>query len=125
MVCRRTSFRICPDGALSSSTQLADADRAHCFHVGNSLPRRRRRAAPKRLLFDLTRTHGMESKLRTGLARTTIASIRPAVSDELALYDLRPDILSANDTFFMKPLATVIALSPADAPPCDQDRAPS
>ncbi|MBV8573610.1 MAG: hypothetical protein JOZ58_01030, partial [Acetobacteraceae bacterium] len=47
---------------------------------------------------------------REGLARTPIASVGPAVSDELKAHGLRADISPANDAFFMKPLISAMAV---------------
>jgi uroporphyrinogen-III synthase len=72
-------------------------------------------SAQVRRLFDVARAHRCEDKLRDGLARTKIASIGPAVSDELASFDLHADILPANDTFFMKPLIAAMAMTFANS----------
>src|SRR5262249_46332600 len=45
-----------------------------------------------RRLIEAARAHGWEDKLRDGLARTPIASVGPAVSDELKAHGLRADI---------------------------------
>ncbi|HEY4204909.1 MAG TPA: uroporphyrinogen-III synthase [Xanthobacteraceae bacterium] len=68
-------------------------------------------SAQVRRLFDVARAHRCEDKLRDGLARTKIASIGPAVSDELASFNLHADILPTNDTFFMKPLIAAMAMT--------------
>jgi len=62
-------------------------------------------------LFDVARAHGCEDRLRDGLARTRIASVGPAVSDELQSHGLRADIMPANDAFFMKPLISAMAVA--------------
>ena len=72
-------------------------------------------SAQVRRLFDVARAHHCEDRLREGLARTKIASIGPAVSEELASFDLHADILPANDTFFMKPLIAAIAIALANS----------
>lgn len=72
-------------------------------------------SAQVRRLFDVARAHRCEDRLREGLARTKIASIGPAVSDELASFDLHADISPANDTFFMKPLIAAIAIAFANS----------
>lgn len=68
-------------------------------------------SAQVRRLFDVARAHGCEDRLRDGLARTRIASVGPAVSDELQSHGLRADIMPANDTFFMKPLIRAMAVA--------------
>jgi uroporphyrinogen-III synthase len=62
-----------------------------------------------RRLFDVARTRGLEARLREGLKRTPIASVGPAVSDELAAHGLATDIYPANDAFFMRPLISAMA----------------
>ena len=62
-----------------------------------------------RRLIDVARARGCEARLREGLARTPIASVGPAVSDELKSHGLRTDIYPANDAFFMKPLISAMA----------------
>jgi uroporphyrinogen-III synthase len=63
-----------------------------------------------RRLIEVARTRGYEARLREGLARTPIASVGPAVSDELKSQGLRTDIYPANDAFFMKPLISAMAV---------------
>ena len=72
-------------------------------------------SAQVRRLFDVARAHHCEDRLREGLARTKIASIGPAVSEELASFDLHADISPANETFFMKPLIAAIAIAFANS----------
>jgi uroporphyrinogen-III synthase len=55
--------------------------------------------------------------LRDGLAKTPIASVGPAVSDELTSHGLRTDIYPANDAFFMKPLISAMAVALGKNPP--------
>ena len=62
-----------------------------------------------RRLIEVARAHGNEARLREGLAKTPIASVGPAVSDELESHGLRTDIYPANDAFFMKPLISAMA----------------
>src|SRR6186997_5189 len=57
-----------------------------------------------RRLVEVARARGYEDRLREGLGHTPIASVGPAVSDELKVHGLRADIYPANDAFFMKPL---------------------
>jgi uroporphyrinogen-III synthase len=63
-----------------------------------------------RRLIETARAHGWDDKLREGLARTPIASVGPAVSDELKAHGLRADISPANDAYFMKPLISAMAV---------------
>jgi uroporphyrinogen-III synthase len=62
-----------------------------------------------RRLIDVARGCGLEARLREGLTKTPIASVGPAVSDELASHGLPADIYPANDAFFMKPLISAMA----------------
>ena len=62
-----------------------------------------------RRLIETARAHGWDNKLREGLARTPIASVGPAVSEELKAHGLSADISPANDAFFMKPLISAMA----------------
>ena len=70
-----------------------------------------------RRLFEVARTRGLEARLREGLAKTPIASVGPAVSDELASHGLSAAIYPANDAFFMKPLISAMAVALAKHPP--------
>ena len=70
-----------------------------------------------RRLIEVARTHGWEDKLRRGLERTPIASVGPAVSDELKSHGLRTDIYPADDAFFMRPLISAMAAALAKNPP--------
>jgi uroporphyrinogen-III synthase len=70
-----------------------------------------------RRLVEVARARGYEARLRDGLARTPIASVGPAVSDELKSHGLRTDIYPANDAYFMKPLISAMATALAKAPP--------
>src|ERR1700692_1082785 len=70
-----------------------------------------------RRLIEVARAHGDEARLREGLAITPIASVGPAVSDELKSHGLRADIYPANDAFFMKPLISAMAAALATSPP--------
>jgi uroporphyrinogen-III synthase len=70
-----------------------------------------------RRLVEVARARGYEARLRDGLDRTLIASVGPAVSDELKSHGLRTDIYPANDTFFMKPLISAMATALGKAPP--------
>jgi uroporphyrinogen-III synthase len=70
-----------------------------------------------RRLIEVARANGLDQRLRDGLERTPIASVGPAVSDELTSHGLRTDIYPANDAFFMKPLISAMAVALAKAPP--------
>jgi uroporphyrinogen-III synthase len=70
-----------------------------------------------RRLIETARAHGWEDKLRDGLAQTPIASVGPAVSDELKSHGLSADISPANDAYFMKPLISAMAVELAKKAP--------
>ncbi|MFH0299428.1 uroporphyrinogen-III synthase [Bradyrhizobium sp. 31Argb] len=70
-----------------------------------------------RRLFEAARARGYEDRLRQGLDRTSIASVGPAVSGELASHGLRTDIAPPNDAYFMKPLISAMAVALAKQPP--------
>jgi uroporphyrinogen-III synthase len=70
-----------------------------------------------RRLIEAARAHGWENKLRDGLARTAIASVGPAVSDELRSHGLRADISPPKDAYFMKPLISAMATELAKRAP--------
>src|ERR1700752_67874 len=70
-----------------------------------------------RRLFEAAKTHGWEERLREGLAQTPIASVGPAVSDELKSHGLTAAIYPADDSFFMRPLISAMAAALAKNPP--------
>jgi uroporphyrinogen-III synthase len=70
-----------------------------------------------RRLIEVARAQGLEARLREGLSKTSIASVGPAVSDELKSHGLRTDIYPANDAFFMKPLISAMATELGKSPP--------
>jgi uroporphyrinogen-III synthase len=70
-----------------------------------------------RRLIEVARAQGREARLREGLAKTPIASVGPAVSDELKSHGLRTDIYPANDAFFMRPLISAMAEALGKTPP--------
>ena len=70
-----------------------------------------------RRLIETARLHGWGDKLRDGLAKTPIASVGPAVSDELKSHGLSADISPANEAYFMKPLISAMAAELAKKAP--------
>jgi uroporphyrinogen-III synthase len=70
-----------------------------------------------RRLFDVAQAKGYEARLREGLNQTPIASVGPAVSNELALHGLSATIYPPSDAFFMRPLITAIAAELAKTKP--------
>jgi uroporphyrinogen-III synthase len=70
-----------------------------------------------RRLIETARTHGWEDKLREGFAKTPIAAVGPAVSDELAAHGLTAAIYPADEAFFMRPLISAMATALAKNPP--------
>jgi len=70
-----------------------------------------------RRLIEVARMRSYEDRLRDGLDRTPIASVGPAVSDELKSHGLRTDIYPAEDAFFMRPLISAMATALAKHPP--------
>ncbi len=70
-----------------------------------------------RRLVEVARTRGCEDRLREGFERTPIASVGPAVSDELKAHGLRTDIYPADDAFFMRPLISAMATELGKKPP--------
>ena len=67
-----------------------------------------------RRLVETARAKGCEARLREGLDKTLIASVGPAVSEELKSQGLRTDIYPANEAFFMKPLISAMATALAE-----------
>jgi uroporphyrinogen-III synthase len=74
-----------------------------------------------RRLIEVARAKGCEARLREGLAKTPIASVGPAVSDELKAHGLRADIYPAGEAFFMKPLISAMAVVLGRNPPRTQN----
>src|SRR5712691_6954632 len=70
-----------------------------------------------RRLIEVARARGCEDRLREGFERTPIASVGPAVSDELKAHGLRADIYPADDAFFMRPLISAMATELGKKPP--------
>ena len=70
-----------------------------------------------RRLLDTAKQHGWEEKLREGLSQTPIASVGPAVSDELKSHGLTAAIYPADEAFFMRPLISAMAAALAKNPP--------
>jgi uroporphyrinogen-III synthase len=59
---------------------------------------------------------GRAGAAKAGLARIIVAAVGPVVAQALATYDVRVDVVPANDTYFMKPLVRALAAAFA-APP--------
>ena len=74
-----------------------------------------------RRLVETARAKGCEARLREGLDKTLIASVGPAVSEELKSQGLRTDIYPANEAFFMKPLISAMATALSKKPPRGQN----
>ncbi|WFU66944.1 MULTISPECIES: uroporphyrinogen-III synthase [Bradyrhizobium] len=70
-----------------------------------------------RRLIEVARARGCEDRLRQGFEHTPIASVGPAVSDELKSHGLRTDIYPAEDAFFMRPLISAMAAALSKNPP--------
>src|SRR5204863_3004358 len=70
-----------------------------------------------RRLIEVARARGCEDRLREGLECTPIASVGPAVSEELQAHGLRTDIYPAEDAFFMRPLISAMAAALGKNPP--------
>jgi uroporphyrinogen-III synthase len=70
-----------------------------------------------RRLVETARSKGCEARLREGLDKTLIASVGPAVSEELKSQGLRTDIFPANDAYFMRPLISAMAAALSKKPP--------
>ena len=70
-----------------------------------------------RRLIDTSKKHGWEDRLREGLAQTPIASVGPAVSDELKAHGLRTDICPADNAYFMRPLIAAMAAALTEKKP--------
>jgi uroporphyrinogen-III synthase len=70
-----------------------------------------------RRLVEVARARGCENRLRKGLGQTPIASVGPAVSDELKAQGLRTDIYPADEAFFMRPLISAMATALTKHPP--------
>ncbi|UPJ64852.1 uroporphyrinogen-III synthase [Bradyrhizobium sp. 191] len=70
-----------------------------------------------RRLIEAAKAYGAEAKLRTGLERTLIASVGPAVSGELAAHGLRTDVSPADEAYFMRPLISAMAAALAERKP--------
>jgi len=75
-----------------------------------------------RRLINTAREHGWEEKLREGFARTPIASVGPAVSDELKAHGLAASISPAEGAYFLKPLISAMATELTKRPPNLENR---
>ncbi len=78
-----------------------------------------------RRLIDVARARNCEDRLREALKQTPVASVGPVVSDELKANGLHTDIYPANDSFFMKPLISAMAVALNRTPPRLQNPTPS
>ena len=70
-----------------------------------------------RRLFDVAAAHGVEARLREGLARTPIASVGPVVTEELHAHGVSPAITPSGEAYFMKPLISAMAAALGKGPP--------
>jgi uroporphyrinogen-III synthase len=70
-----------------------------------------------RRLIDTALAHGWDAKLREAFRRTPIASVGPAVSDELKSHGLAADISPPEGAYFMKPLISAMAVELGKSPP--------
>lgn len=70
-----------------------------------------------RRLFDVAKAHGSEARLIEGLSRTPIAAVGPVVSGELRAHGLLPDIMPANEAYFMRPLISALVTALEKMPP--------
>ena len=70
-----------------------------------------------RRLFDVAAAHGVEARLREGLARTPIASVGPVVTEELHAHGVSPAITPSGEAYFMKPLISAMAAALSATPP--------
>lgn len=70
-----------------------------------------------RRLLAVARSQGYEARLREGLDKTLIASVGPAVSDELKSQGLHTDIFPANEAYFMRPLISAMGARLSKKPP--------
>jgi uroporphyrinogen-III synthase len=70
-----------------------------------------------RRLVETARAQGWQDKLLDGLKRTAIASVGPAVSDELRSHGLHPNITPPKGSYFMRPLISAMAAELAKNPP--------
>jgi uroporphyrinogen-III synthase len=68
-----------------------------------------------RRLFEVAQTRGLTERLRTGLARTTVAAIGPVVAEALRQRGCAPAVMPSG-RYFMKPLVSAIV---AAMPPID------
>jgi uroporphyrinogen-III synthase len=74
-----------------------------------------------RRLVETARAKGCEARLREGLDKTLIASVGPAVSEELRSNGLRTDIYPVNEAYFMKPLISAMATALVEKRPRRRD----
>jgi len=70
-----------------------------------------------RRLIDTAKAKGLEAQLQKALAATPVASVGPVVSDELKAFGYKTDIVPDNDSFFMRPLISAMAVRLSTSPP--------
>ena len=70
-----------------------------------------------RRLIDTAKAKGLEAQLQKALAATPVASVGPVVSDELKAFGYKTDIVPDNDSFFMRPLISAMAVRLSASPP--------
>ena len=70
-----------------------------------------------RRLVDTAKAKGIEAELRKALATTPVASVGPVVSDELSAFGYKTDIVPENESFFMRPLISAMAVRLSASPP--------
>jgi uroporphyrinogen-III synthase len=69
-----------------------------------------------RRLIDVAHAHQCGERLLMGFAQTPIASIGPAVCNELEAHGLRADIVPPNGAFFIRPLIGAMAAALSGSP---------
>jgi len=75
-------------------------------------------SAPQvRRLRDVARKNGRADAMRRGLSRVAVAAVGPVVASELAALGVKPSILPAGESYFMKPLVRALAAAFETRPP--------
>lgn len=70
-----------------------------------------------RRLVEAAKANGLDAKLLEAMDRTPVASVGPIVSEELAAYGFKTDLVPREGAFFMRPLIAVVAAELTKAPP--------